>query len=271
MESRKIMEAHKPLIATVKTTQAEGLPEVPEGQIGSGETGVSLEQGSNTWIEVNLTGPEPIRKDPTLKVEHVPQANQILEGEAAPETGKGQAAVNAPTGEGTLAEVLAGTHKAFNTGVEVYAAGSSQPSQAPTKAEHPDMVSQILNRMDGEIQQGRSSMRIQLHPHDLGSIDIRVTRNEQGITVSMTADQASTGRLLEAQADQLRQSLNQAGVQLSNLDINPGGHSHPHGEAFQPHAARGRTGDAKKEEPTVIEPYGRAVRPSHTGQVDYRA
>lgn len=89
-----------------------------------------------------------------------------------------------------------------------------------------DVVRQIASQMEASIQQGRSSIRIQLHPQELGGIDIRFASSAQGVSVTVYAEQASTGRLLEAQLNQLRQSLNDAGVNLAQLNIHQESPSH---------------------------------------------
>ncbi|MEW6649639.1 MAG: flagellar hook-length control protein FliK [Chloroflexota bacterium] len=105
-----------------------------------------------------------------------------------------------------------------------------------------DMVRQIANQMEGSIQNGRSSLRVQLHPQELGGIDIRFASNSQGISVTVFAEQASTGRLLEAQLNQLRQALNEAGVNLTQLNIHHQSQSHHQQGTFSGHQPHGRHG-----------------------------
>lgn len=107
----------------------------------------------------------------------------------------------------------------------------STESKAPVKAANllaadepgsrqDTVIRQITQKIENMTQNGPSSLKIELHPLDLGSIEIRLVRNQQGVSVTFLAEQPGTGRLLSEQADQLRQSLMDAGVQLSNLNIN---------------------------------------------------
>ena len=85
--------------------------------------------------------------------------------------------------------------------------------------ESTDVVQQVLRQMSVNLQNGSSSMRLQLNPKELGAIDVQMVKNSQGVSVTFFAEQAGTGRLLETQLDQLRQSLTNSGIQLSNLNI----------------------------------------------------
>ncbi|PKO15718.1 MAG: hypothetical protein CVU39_09345 [Chloroflexi bacterium HGW-Chloroflexi-10] len=81
------------------------------------------------------------------------------------------------------------------------------------------LLNQVSEQVQAMWQQGNTSLHFQLHPEDLGKIDIRLTHTSQGLGVSVQTDQASTGKLLEAHLDQLRQSLQSAGIQLANLQV----------------------------------------------------
>ena len=101
--------------------------------------------------------------------------------------------------------------------------------------------------MDATIQTGRSTMRLQLNPRELGAIDVHLVSGAQGVSVTVFAEHASTGRLLELQIDQLRQSLKEAGVQLSDLNISQQG---------QP----GQQGGSSNRNPHSSQPYHRMTQ-----------
>ncbi len=134
-----------------------------------------------------------------------------------------------------------------------------------------DMVRQIASQMEASIQQGRSSLRVQLHPQELGGIDIRFASSSQGMSVTVYAEQASTGRLLEAQLNQLRQSLSEAGVNLAQLNIHHESPSHQSQGGFNGHSPRGRSfgGRAIEQSGGLLEGAERWENLSLSG-VDYR-
>lgn len=96
---------------------------------------------------------------------------------------------------------------------------ANQPAVQAVAAKDQDILMQMVRTIQTSVQQGQSSLRLQLHPQELGSIDVRLVSNPHGVGVTVFADQASTGRLLEMQIDQLRVALQDAGVQISHLNV----------------------------------------------------
>jgi flagellar hook-length control protein FliK len=97
-----------------------------------------------------------------------------------------------------------------------------------------EIANQIAQQVEMAANQGRGTLRIQLHPEDLGRIDLRLTHSAQGLIVTMIADRASTGQALSNQADLLRQALSEAGIQLSNLNISQQGSQQNNQTGWQP-------------------------------------
>ena len=54
---------------------------------------------------------------------------------------------------------------------------------------------------------------------------MRIVTTKDGIGVTMVTDKASTQQALKSEMDSLRQSIEQAGIQLTNLNINQGQNS----------------------------------------------
>ncbi|GAP07866.1 flagellar hook-length control protein [Anaerolinea thermolimosa] len=96
---------------------------------------------------------------------------------------------------------------------------SARFESSPVQPSLVESVHQVARAVEASIQSGKNFIRLQLHPHELGGLDVRLVSTAQGVSVTVFADQASTGRLLEMQIDQLRQTLADAGVQLAHLDV----------------------------------------------------
>ncbi len=92
------------------------------------------------------------------------------------------------------------------------------------EAQSTEILRQISRQIAGSSNSGNQTIRIQLHPEDLGQIELKIVSTPQGTNVSLVADQSSTGKLLESHLADLRQTLIDAGVQLSNVNI---GHQAP--------------------------------------------
>jgi flagellar hook-length control protein FliK len=87
------------------------------------------------------------------------------------------------------------------------------------EAQSTEILRQISRQVAGSPNSGSQTIRIQLHPEDLGQIELRITSSSQGTHVSLIADQAGTGKLLETHVAQLKQTLSDAGVQMADVHV----------------------------------------------------
>jgi flagellar hook-length control protein FliK len=109
---------------------------------------------------------------------------------------------------------------------EAVAIGTVEKGPAvPVNLHAVEAVQQVIRQLNGRLKSGPTSMRLQLNPEELGAIEVEMIRDSQGVSVTFFAEQASTGKLLETQLGQLRQSLVDSGVQLSGLNIDQHGHT----------------------------------------------
>lgn len=104
---------------------------------------------------------------------------------------------------------------------------TTQISEPARLAEAPknEVINQVANQLDQMVKTNRSSVRMQLYPEELGHIDLRIVTTKDGINVTMVTEKASTQQALKSEMDSLRQSIEQAGIQLTNLNINQGQNS----------------------------------------------
>jgi flagellar hook-length control protein FliK len=136
-----------------------------------------------------------------------------------------------------------------------------------------EIIRQIAPQLNARIQSGPTSLRLQLNPKELGAIEVQMVTGPHGVSVTFFAEQASTGRLLETQMNQLRQSLTEAGIQLSDLNIGQqgqprqeGGSFNQHSQFAQPPQPQAASGEVKLQE--TLNP----VRtPGQWSEVDYLA
>ncbi len=107
---------------------------------------------------------------------------------------------------------------------EVFASSMKQGISLHSSMENPSEMSgahiqQIVNEVNQTLQAGKTVVRIQLQPENMGKIDIRLSSDASGLGVTIMAEHASTRRLLESQTDILRQSLENAGLHLSHMNF----------------------------------------------------
>ncbi|MGB9640207.1 MAG: flagellar hook-length control protein FliK [Anaerolineales bacterium] len=109
--------------------------------------------------------------------------------------------------------------------------GVSQPLLPQNKTNEParlaeaprnEVIQQLSKDLESFTKSGQQSLRLQLHPESLGKIDLHLTSNAEGVRIVMNADQAATGFLLERHLGELKEMLEQAGVNLTGLSVNAG-------------------------------------------------
>lgn len=133
-----------------------------------------------------------------------------------------------------------------------------------------DVARQVIQQVKMHVKRGTTSMHLQLNPGELGAIEVDMVSSAQGMQVTIFAEHASTGRLLETQLNQLRDSLVDSGVQLSGLNIGQHNTQGQKGGAFSQESNLGsfapmNFAESKvSETPTVEQTFG---PPS---EVDYR-
>ena len=85
---------------------------------------------------------------------------------------------------------------------------------------HPTrLIQQLQHQVLRAAQAGKTSLHLQLHPENLGQIDLELTSRLDGLRITFTPDNPETGKLLAFHLKDLQQSLTEAGVQISGLSI----------------------------------------------------
>ncbi len=125
-------------------------------------------------------------------------------------TGGGPSTTTAPLGAvvgGPIAGAASTTSATFAT--------------APAEARPANPAEQILgallplrNRPDGSY-----TMQLELHPHDLGRVELTIQLHQGVLSVHMHADNPEARAALAAHVDQLRELLDGHGVQTGTLDL----------------------------------------------------
>jgi hypothetical protein len=136
-----------------------------------------------------------------------------------------------------------------------------------------EIIQQVIRQMNVKIKNGPTSMHLQLNPKDLGAIDVEMVSSSQGVHVTFFAEQAGTGKLLESQLTQLRDSLVDSGVQLSGLNISQHDQSGQKGGSFNQDAnfVRYLEREVTQTETLVEEPVRtKGITGQTSGEIDYR-
>jgi flagellar hook-length control protein FliK len=144
----------------------------------------------------------------------------------------------------------------------------------PLQPIHPQVieaVQQVIRHFNSAPRNRPTSMRLQVNPKELGVIDVQMVSSNQGVHVTFFAEQETTGKLLENQLGQLRESLVNSGVQLSGLDIHQHGQSGQKGETFDRNTdfAQSSKDNLRQSETGAQETTRAGRRIGQTSEIDY--
>jgi flagellar hook-length control protein FliK len=97
------------------------------------------------------------------------------------------------------------------------------PAALPAALVAPGHTARNVERLNDLVQvatsRGVSRARLELHPADLGAIDVRLRQTTQGLVASIAVHRPEALQAVTQAGDQLRQSLEDRGLVLAQLDI----------------------------------------------------
>jgi len=194
--------------------------------------------------QILKTKPNISKDEESLSAEKQPKLNQMPESAAA-STG--------PIKEVTTAETN----------------GKMPINQVNAQAA--EVAQQVIHQINVKLKSGPTSMHLQLNPKELGMIDVEMVSTSQGVSVTFFAEQSNTGKLLETQLNQLRESLIDSGVQLSGLNISQHGPSEQKGGFFSQdkNFTQYPQSDITRSEPDITETSRTERIAGQSGEVDY--
>jgi flagellar hook-length control protein FliK len=81
------------------------------------------------------------------------------------------------------------------------------------------VMQQVIDGIKKMSNDGQTTLKLQLHPENMGKIDIRLVSKPDGLQVFITSDKSSTNQALESNLSQLRDSLLSAGVKIGGMNV----------------------------------------------------
>lgn len=106
----------------------------------------------------------------------------------------------------------------------------------PLAMDNADWPQQLGEQIRWRLGEGIQEARIEINPRELGAVDVRLSMDDNGLRVHLSAEQAKTRELLQSELPRLRESLQQSGVQLADAQV---GREAPGREGARQHGAHG--------------------------------
>jgi flagellar hook-length control protein FliK len=85
-------------------------------------------------------------------------------------------------------------------------------TQTVRQTVQPSPVDQIKVQLSKSLKDGADTLSVQLHPEDLGRVDVKLEMQNGQVKATITADRPETLQLLKNDASSLQQSLSNAGL-----------------------------------------------------------
>lgn len=111
-----------------------------------------------------------------------------------------------------------GTPRAVSAGMTEKGASASS-SRESAGAEPKSLMLELAERIQLQVREGRSEVRIQLKPESLGRIEIRAENAANGVIARITAESGSVKSHLEANMQILQQSLQEQGLRVDRIQV----------------------------------------------------
>ena len=128
---------------------------------------------------------------------------------------EGAAFTNASENAGRTVQVA-------ETSIQVTSGAAKAEPFVPTRsvsASDQEFVIELAGRIQAQIRGGREMIRIQLHPEDLGRLEIRAESGRNGIIARIAAESTDVKKLLESNIQSLQQTLEARGLKIDRLHI----------------------------------------------------
>jgi flagellar hook-length control protein FliK len=152
--------------------------------------------------------------DEAAQSEDAAQPAPFATAQAEPEQAASQAGDQASRAETMQHAAQSDAAAAVQTGVHT----PHEPARMAEASER-EIIHQVSGGLVKLERSGASALRLELQPAELGRVELRLFSNAEGLRVSISAENPAAGALLERYLPELRQSLLDAGVRLTDLNV----------------------------------------------------
>lgn len=85
-----------------------------------------------------------------------------------------------------------------------------------------EIMEQIVNRAEISLKEGKSEVKLQLMPENLGSVYIKISMEKGAMTAKVYAENIQVKELIDNNLNQLRINLGEKGINVSSLEVSVG-------------------------------------------------
>ncbi len=203
----------------------------PPQQAAAPEVTETLRRGESERQETAGKGTDSPRTSPAKAANTEPLLVAVMQ-----HTAQDRGVTSAPVGNGVAAIGATKTGEALTRGFDAGWARTGTPGRAPAVAAgyrtdnaaraellenaRDSVFKQILMQLNGD----GGEMRVRLQPPDLGELDLRLlVEHGNKLTLSITAERADMTALLQKHLDELKQTLQASGLEVTDAQVHQRG------------------------------------------------
>ena len=101
-------------------------------------------------------------------------------------------------------------------------AENAQQAKAFEKVAAPKVLDQVSEAMLKDLGQGRKQMTLNLDPESLGKLQIQLQVKDKDVHALLRAEDPDTAKLLTAQLDTIKKTLEDQGLKVQHLEVQTG-------------------------------------------------
>jgi len=101
-------------------------------------------------------------------------------------------------------------------------ADTSQQAKAWEKVAAPKLLSQVQEALLKDLGQGRKQMTLELDPANLGKLQVMLQVKGKEVNATLRAEDPETAKMLTAQLDTIKKSLEDQGLKVEKLEVQTG-------------------------------------------------
>lgn len=116
------------------------------------------------------------------------------------------------------------TAQRFDQTIQAENAESAADVQSAYDVDTQDMMRQIMDYMKVQVKPGFSHLEMQLHPENLGTLQVQVQSRGGVVTANFVTENEAVKAALESQMVQLQQSFEEQGVRVDAVEVSVQAH-----------------------------------------------
>ena len=106
----------------------------------------------------------------------------------------------------------------------IEAAEAQTPTPGTTMVDAMDLIDQISSQVRAVVDNETQSLAMQLHPQSLGRLNVELVSKGGQVTAQFEAENASVRAALESHIAELRETLEQRGLRVENVEVTIASH-----------------------------------------------